>query len=471
MEIIVLIPVLAGLLALFIDPQRGKIILPIAGIMHFVASIMSCAGSLKILFPNYVAFSPEGGIVLLLTSFLFLMISFYSLSYLKYMEGNRKIFVSAMLFFLAAMSLVTISDHLILFWIAVEATTIASTPLIFIHKSKEAFEATWKYILICSVGIAIALLGTFLIAIATDKSGLAIDLTFTSLMQQAHVLDLSWLKAAFIFILIGYGTKTGLAPMHTWLPDAHSEAPGPASALLSGALLNTAFLGIFKITKILKETSLSGFVDNALIIFGLLSVVMGGIFILKQKDYKRMLAYSSIENMGIISLGLGIGGLASVGAMIHLIHHSLIKSSLFLSAGNILLSLKTKVVKDIGELSGSLKATFVLFFIGILAISGFPPFGLFFSELLIFIGGIQKEAYVVVAIFSAALILVVAGLIQIVIKMSFGKSNSHLEVKDDAWRVIPQIILLLTSIILVFYQGPELKAAINSALISFGGKI
>ena len=148
-----------------------------------------------------------------------------------------------------------------------------------------------------------------------------------------------WLKVGFIFVVIGFGTKMGLAPMHTWLPDAHSQAPSPASALLSGALLNCAFLGVYKVHTLMYLAGLGEFSGNILIGFGLLSMFVAGIFILKQPDYKRMLAYSSIENMGIIAFGVGIGGFALYGAILHMIHHSLIKSSLFLSAGNILLGL------------------------------------------------------------------------------------------------------------------------------------
>ncbi len=210
-----------------------------------------------------------------------------------------------MLLFLGTMSMVSLADHPIVLWIAIEATTLLSAPLIYLHHSREALEATWKYIIICSVGIALALLGCFFITLSIDIAEIDVPLTFTSLNQVAAQLDPIWLKAGFIFIIIGFGTKMGLAPMHTWLPDAHSQAPSPASALLSGALLNCAFLGIYKAHTLMYLAGLGEFSSNLLIGFGLTSMLVAGIFMVRQGDYKRMLAYSSIENMGIIAFGVG----------------------------------------------------------------------------------------------------------------------------------------------------------------------
>jgi hypothetical protein len=176
-------------------------------------------------------------------------------------------------------------------------------------------------VLICSVGIALALLGSVLITMAMDVGGVDVPVSFSALTKVAGDLDPMWLKAGFVFILVGYGTKMGLAPMHTWLPDAHSEAPSPASALLSGVLLNCAYLGIFKTNKVMEAAGLGDFSGGILMVFGLVSIMAAATYILKQTEYKRMLAYSSIENMGIIAFGTGVGGLAAYGAIICLIHH------------------------------------------------------------------------------------------------------------------------------------------------------
>ncbi|BBE31509.1 hydrogenase [Tepiditoga spiralis] len=469
-ELIVIVPFIIGILIFFV--KESKILLPITGIIHFTLTMLSWGGFLKPMFNKYVFLSSDGMIVLLITSFLFLIISFYTVFYLKEVKyENEKIFNAFMILFLASMSSVAISDNLILFWISVEATTITSAPLIFIHKSKTSIEAAWKYVIICSVGIALALLGTFLIAIARDEANLKIALSFTELYKNPSLLKMEWLKAGFVFILIGYGTKMGLAPMHTWLPDAHSEAASPASALLSGALLNTAFLGIFKITKVLKVTEAGTFAEMSLIILGLLSMLIAAVFILKQVDYKRMLAYSSVENMGIIAFGAGIGGIAAYGAIFHLIHHALIKSSLFLSAGNVLISYETKLIEKIGNMVKFLPKTFIAMFLGTVAILGFPPFGLFFSEFLIIVGSIKKGKYVAVSLFVFSLILIVAGFIKYMLKMYYDKTEYEPKIKENNWRVYPQYILLSTSFIITFFQFNQLLELINKAVEVFGGAL
>jgi hydrogenase-4 component F len=376
-----------------------------------------------------------------------------------------------MLLFLGTMSMVTLSDHPIVLWVAIEATTLVSAPLIFIHRSKEALEATWKYILICSVGIALALLGCFFITLSMDIGNITGPLTFSSLNGVASQLDPVWLKAGFVFIVIGFGTKMGLAPMHTWLPDAHSQAPSPASALLSGALLNCAFLGIYKVHVLMKIAGLGGFSSNVLIGFGLLSMLVGAVFIISQPDYKRMLAYSSIKNMGIIAFGVGIGGFALYGAFIHLIHHSLIKSSLFLSAGNILQSFGTKRVQRIGSVARYLPKTFISFFAGFIGISGLPPFGTFISEVMIIIGAFQGERYVSIAIFLFALILVFAGAGRIFMSMSFGETPEREVGKEKALRLLPSYVLLLASIGLCVWMPDILHTTIIDTIKIIGGGI
>jgi hydrogenase-4 component F len=385
--------------------------------------------------------------------------------------AHKHVFSGCMLLFLGTMSMVTLSDHPIVLWIAIEATTLVSAPLIFIHRSKEALEATWKYILICSVGIALALLGWFFITLAMDLGNIDAPLTFSSLNGVATQLDPVWLKAGFVFVVIGFGTKMGLAPMHTWLPDAHSQAPSPASALLSGALLNCAFLGIYKVHVLMNAAGLGEFSGNVLIGLGLVSMLVGAVFIIDQPDYKRMLAYSSIKNMGIISFGVGIGGFALYGAIIHLIHHSLLKSSLFLSAGNILLGFGTKRVQRVGGMIRHLPKTFVSFFAGFVGISGLPPFGTFISEVIIIIGAFQNHRYISVGLFLFALTLVFAGAGRVFMSMSFGETSEKLKVKEKALRLVPSYTLLLASVILCIWMPDILYTTIIDAIKMIGGTI
>ena len=235
--------------------------------------------------------------------------------------------------------------------------------LIYTHRSTASLEATWKYVLICSVGIALALLGSVLITLSMDVGGVDSSVAFSSLTAVAKQLDPFWLKTGFVFILVGYGTKMGLAPMHTWLPDAHSEAPSPVSALLSAVCCSTAPIwGIFKTNRLMQAAGLGNFSGIILMVFGLTSILAAATFILRQTEYKRLLAYSSIENMGIIAFGTGVGGMAAYGALLCLLHHSLIKSSLFLSSGNIMLGYTSRLIEGTGKLAKYLPKIFVAFF-------------------------------------------------------------------------------------------------------------
>ncbi len=472
LESIFCLPLLMGLVTLFLPVRLGRIMLVVTALLHLLITLSHWVHPLPPFFPGYFGPSSIGLLVLLVTSFIFLFISFYGVFYMKEQEmQSEPIFSGCMLLFLGTMSMATLADHPIVLWIAIEATTLVSAPLIFINRSKKALEATWKYVLICSVGIALALLGFFFITLSMDHSGIDVPLTFSSLNSAARHLDPLWLKTGFIFVLIGFGTKMGLAPMHTWLPDAHSEAPSPASALLSGALLNCAFLGIYKIHTLMYLAGLGEFSGSLLIAFGLLSILVAGIFILRQPDFKRMLAYSSIENMGIIAFGVGVGGLGLYGAMLHLIHHSLLKSSLFLSSGNMILGFGTKLVAQCGNMVRLLPRTFVAFFAGFVGISGLPPFGIFISELMIILGAFKSGHPVAAGLFIASLLLVIAGFAQIVTSMSFGPQEKKILVKEQLSRIISPFALLLTSIGLCIWMPDALYQTIVNTIAVIGGTI
>ncbi|MFT5698290.1 MAG: hydrogenase-4 component F [Desulforhopalus sp.] len=471
-EFIFLLPIATGLTALALPASLGRILLLISALLHLQLTTMSWMGTLTPTFPNYFSASPEGLLILMVTSFIFVCISVYAFSYIEETEmENKPVFISCMLLFLGTMSMVTLADHPIVLWIAIEATTLVSAPLIFIHRSQEALEATWKYVLICSVGIALALLGCFFITMAMDLGNIDAPLTFTSLKMVATQLDPLWLKVGFIFVVIGFGTKMGLAPMHTWLPDAHSQAPSPASALLSGALLNCAFLGIYKTHVLMSVAGLGEFSGNVLIGFGLLSMLVGAVFIISQPDYKRMLAYSSIKNMGIIAFGVGIGGFAVYGAFLHIIHHSLLKSSLFLSAGNILLGFGTKQVQRVGGMIRFMPKTFVSFFAGFIGIVGLPPFGMFISEVIIIIGAFQEQRYISVGIFLFILTLVAAGAGRIFMSMSYGETTEKLQVKEKTLRLLPPYALLLASVGLCIWMPDIVYQTILNSIKMIGGTI
>jgi len=350
--------------------------------------------------------------------------------------------------------------------VAIEATTLASAPLIYYHQNRRSLEAAWKYLILCSVGIAMALLGIFFIRMAMQDEPR--DLTLAALLGQAGTLNHKWLSTAFIFMLVGYGTKMGLAPLHTWLPDAHSEAPSPISALLSGALLNCAFLGLLRVQQVCTAAGMAAFGGDLLVLFGLLSMGLAGVFILRQTDYKRMLAYSSVEHMGILALGVGLGGLGPLGAFLHAVNHSIVKAMLFFTAGNILARFHTKDTAKIRGVCSVLPISGALWIAGFLAITGSPPFGTFISEFTILRATVEQGRWVVAGLYSLFLIVVFVGMSAIVLRMALGKSEEG-RTRESWTTVLSPVVFALLALLLGVYLPTPLADKLHSAAQLLGG--
>lgn len=443
--LLVLIPALTGATAFFIgsDPLRRGLLVSIA-IVQFGLSVVTWIVPPAPALGGWLAEDALGRLFLTLTSLLFLASSFYAVAYLSeereqshadveegflFSNAREANFTGCLLLFLAAMTLVTLGQHLALLWVAVEATTLTSAPLIYFHRHHRSLEATWKYLLICSVGIALALLGIFFLAVAATNPGTAaVSLVLKDLLIDAPHLNPLWLKAAFVLMLVGYGTKMGLAPFHTWLPDAHSEAPSVASALLSGALLNCAFLGILRIHQICVASGLADFSERLLLVLGLLSMAVAAVFITGQTDYKRMLAYSSVEHMGILAVGVGLGGAGLFGAMFHLINHSLTKVMLFMVAGNLLAVYHTKTTKNVAGALQVLPVSGLLWVLGFLAITGSPPFGPFLSEFTILKAALDQSRFFVAIAYLVLLAIILAGMATPVLGMAQGTPSKDVVV-------------------------------------------
>jgi hydrogenase-4 component F len=283
--------------------------------------------------------------------------------------------------FILAMYGVTLAQHLGLLWVAVEATTLMSVPLISYHQSRASLEATWKYLLLCSVGIAFALFGTTLIYAAQIKAGAAGTMDLPSLLAQGNLIDPRLLELGFIFCLLGYGTKAGIFPLHSWLPDAHSEAPATASALLSGALLNCALVAVWRLNEVMAAAGQGGFARGLLVPAGALTVFAASLMLIRQHDLKRMLAYSSVEHVGLLTLAIGIG--AGPVFMLHALNHSIVKVAFFLLAGVALHVYGTKTLSGINGVLKSAPALGIALVAACFAIAGSPPFGTFVSEWLL----------------------------------------------------------------------------------------
>ena len=491
---LVLVPTVAALLAFVLRrPAPARVILLLAAIGHAGLTIQAWAVGPAEHPEGWLALDATGLLFLSLVSALFLACAVYAFGYLRQQGNHEKdeeegflfdhtrqaTFVGCLLLFLAAMTLVTIARHLGLLWVAIEATTLASAPLIYFHRHHRSLEATWKYLLICSVGIAVAMLGNFFLAVAAThalpaEQAHGSHLTLSALIDSAPRLDKVWLKAAFVLLLVGYGTKMGLAPMHTWLPDAHSEAPSMVSALLSGALLNCALLAILRVHSVLVAAGEGEFSGQLLIILGLTSLVVAAVFMIAQTDFKRMLAYSSVEHMGILALGAGIGGLAGTGAMLHAVNHSLAKGMLFLLAGNILAACRTKKVDQVAGLARLLPVTGPLWLVGFLAIAGSPPFGPFMSELMILRGALASGHVVVAVVYLLALGIIFVAMSRIMLSMTYGQpagaegSLSPAPVREQAWSVVPPLILAAVVLMLGLWQPPRLGQLLSAAAKAAG---
>lgn len=397
-----------------------------------------------------------------LVVFLGLVSSIYSIHYIDHEfhvglinEEGIRIYYSLLHLFIFTMLLVVVSNNLALMWIAIEAA--------------------WKYIILCTVGLAFALLGIFITYYASTATGVSKGmLNWTDLIQIAPMLNPLTMKLAFIFVLVGYGTKAGLAPLHNWLPDAHSEAPSPISALLSGILLNTAFYGIIRFIAIVEPSTGKAFVSNLLIIFGILSVGISALFILVQENYKRLLAYSSIEHMGIIALGIGIGGpIGLYGALLHILNHALAKPLMFLTAGRIQAYYgSTKIEKVRGVLS-TLPLLGTLTFIGVLSLSGSPPFNLFISEFTILKAAALNGLWWVVALFLFFLVIVFYGMLSAFGRMLFGQGSAERSRSLEKVSVASDFVMVLMAllIILLGFKVPDfLDSAIRSCIYTMGVK-
>jgi hydrogenase-4 component F len=315
--------------------------------------------------------------------------------------------------FIFSMLLAVSANNVGVMWIAIEATTIFSALLIPLRLTKASVEASWKYILICSVGIALAFAGTVLgyFDFVSLSGRVENALNWPVLLSHAPSLHPEVMKLAFVFLLVGYGTKAGIAPMHTWLPDAHSEAPSPLSATMSGVLLAVALYAILRWKMVVDATLGGGYTNKLFIALGLLSMVIASFSIVLSRNYKRMLAYSSIEHTGLMCLGLALGPLGVFAAMLHLVNHTAAKSMTFLLAGRILHRYHTAQIRDVSGLLKTMPGTARMMAAGVLAIIGLPPFGLFISEFaLIRAGFVAGRPWLM----GAALVLLTVAFVAII---------------------------------------------------------
>lgn len=425
---------------------------------------------------GWLALDSLGLAVLSVVSVLFLVVATYAVGYLR-RERARRAFASWLLAFLAAASLVAVSHHLALLWVGMEGTTLALAPLIFQRRDRRSLEATWKYLVICSVGIALALLGTFFLATAQGELGPRLrPLVLEDLISGAARLHPAWLKAAFIFLLVGYGTKLGLAPMHTWKPDTYGESPALVAALMAGGLTSCAFLGIARATQVTMAAGLANFARPPLLAFGLLSLAVAAAFVIGQSDMKRLLAYSSVEHVGLLVLGLGLGGVGAYGSVLHLVNNAVAKGLLFLAVGNAALATSTSGTPSPSPATGGVlriaPASGVLLLVGLFAVTGSPPFGMFLSEFTILRAAWGNGHPWIAATTLALLALIFIGIGATILELLYGPGRAEASpVRESGWLIAGPAALALAALALGLTIPGPLQDLLARASTALGGAV
>jgi hydrogenase-4 component F len=375
--------------------------------------------------------------------------------------SRARLFFTLFQLFIFTMLVAVTTDNLGVMWIAIEGTTLATVFLVNLRQTRISLEAAYKYLILSSVGIALAFIGTALLYYAGAAKAGEISVNWSALRAAAGSLNGEAVRLAFVFIVVGYGTKAGLAPMHTWLPDAHSEAPAPISALMSGVLLNVGLYAMIRFKTVVDAAVGPEFAAQLLIGIGLFSVLVAAAFLVRQRNYKRMLAYSSVEHIGIICLGLGFGGYwGLLGALLHMVNHALSKSLLFILSGNILVKYHSAEIREVRGLLHGAPWTGGLFLAGMFALIGLPPFAPFISEFIIFRAGLESHPWAA-GTGVILLVIVFGGMLASMNRMLYGEPPAELP-RGDVLR--PWLAPIAANFALLLVLGLTLPSPLVVAL-------
>lgn len=414
---------------------------------------------------QWLYIDPLGAVFVMLIGVVGCLTGVYSLGYIRHDvatgqldAGRVRIYYGFFSLFLFTMLLAVTANNIIMMWAAVEATTLGSAFLVGIYGKKSSLEAAWKYVVICTVGVAFGLYGTVL-AYSNAAEVLADPhqaVLWTALAVHAAELDPMLMKLSFVFVLIGFGTKAGIFPMHAWLPDAHSEAPSPVSGLLSGVLLKCALLIIIRFYVITVGAVGTAFPQMLLLGLGILSVGVSALLFYVQQDLKRKLAYSSIENVGLIVLALGVGGPLGIGAaLLHSVNHSFTKALLFCVSGNVLMKYGTRDLRAVKGILRVAPVTGLLLLVCSLALAGFPPFSIFVSEFLVFTAGLNEGYPWLMLACALFLSVTIAGLVRMVADSVLGKSPETMPKGDVGWSVLAPMVVLFALVLTLGFAVPK----------------
>jgi hydrogenase-4 component F len=456
--LILLIPLVGiGLMALIGHTRVAGWVNVVMSAVSFVVSVwlaLIVYANGPLLSPSRMLYIDAFNVYLVtLTAFVGLTTAIFSRPYMQHEvetrqigKGRMRLYHSMYQGFMFAMLAALTTNNVGILWVAMEGATLATVLLVSLYRTPEAVEAAWKYFILCGVGIAQALFGTVLLFFAAERVVTVRDdaLLWNVLYSSAAQLEPTVLTLAFVFLLVGYGTKVGLVPLHNWLPDAHSEGPTPMSAILSGLLLNVALYALVRVKMLVDGSLESNLAGHLMMGFGLLSFMVAGLFLHRQRDIKRMFSYSSIEHMGLMTFAFGIGGpIATFGALLHMTVHSLTKSAIFVTVGHAAQIAGTQTIEKIRGLIRTQPTVGWGLLIGTVAIAGFPPFGVFVSEFLVLIATMKSWPWLTVPLL-VGLAIAFAGLFRHIHPMVYGDPpEGQVPVRANMLPVMIQLGLVL----------------------------
>lgn len=373
-------------------------------------------------------------------------------------------YIAALTALLTSLVGVYLSNNLIVLWIFMEATTLTVSALIYHHRSAHALEATWKYVFVSSVGIALAYMGILFMGAVVSPSE-EFSVSFVGLKALADNANPAYLRIAFLFMLVGFSTKMELFPMHTVGIDANTIAPPPISAVISTLMVNSGFIAIYRLLRVLDGTEVGVWAANVLLLSGILSVIIAATYLLKSSNLKRLLAYSTLENMGLVAIALGVGGVARYAAFVHIIVHTFIKSSLFFQARQVYAVYNTYEMSKMGGYIKIYSAGALVLLLGAVSIVAFPPSGLFVSELLIFKSMLAEQRWGLFVLLALALLFCVFAIAQKLLSVLYGKQPEKLtEEVPSSLLSLSQFLLIGAAFYMFFFQSGEVVNLINEAI-------
>jgi hydrogenase-4 component F len=469
--LLIFVPLAGAVLAAVWPSNRTRPwLLPAVGVVHVMLVFWLFFNPPVVAPEAWLGFDSLARAILPAVSLLFLICASYAVSYLRLRsERPNRAFVAALLAVLGLLSAGHQARHLGLLWIATEAVTLACVPLLHFNGTPRAFEATWKYLLVGGTGIALSLLGSFCLGYASLQGGGGGDLTLVALMSQGAGLSRPWVLTAWVLLLVGYGTKMGLAPMHTWKPDAYGESPAIVGAILAAGVTTVALSAILRVRAVIGAAGAGAMADRTLLAIGLFSMLVAALFLLGTRDFKRMLAYSSVEHMGILSIGAALGRAGMTAAFFHVWSNSLTKGSLFLSAGNIRRAAGSPSIDDVRGMSVLTPRSAALFVTGMFAVSACPPFGPFCSELQVVRAALASRHMAATAIFLSCLLLAFSGMTRVVFAVVDGRPRQASKTTgkrfvETAGVIAPPLLLLGLSLWLGLFTPTTLREAWSNAV-------